>query len=124
MNRGEEEQEQERTRTGKGSGRDGTKKLDENHIGSREIQSGEGELKRKRRRENSGQRRTGNDLGTQLRKGSWDVCGFATDECKRMEITRQVRKHDLDVVGIQEPSDEEGAKVGCKVGGYVWMGKK
>ena len=37
-----------------------------------------------------------------IRDRSWNVCGFATDERKRMEIVGQVRNHDLDVVGIQE----------------------
>ena len=59
-----------------------------------------------------------------MRIGSWNVCGFATDECKRMEIVGQVRRHDLDVVGIQESWGKDGTEVGSKVEGYAWIGKK
>ncbi|CAB1103448.1 unnamed protein product [Ectocarpus sp. CCAP 1310/34] len=37
-----------------------------------------------------------------LRVGSWNVCGFASSERKRLEIVDQVEESDLDVVGIQE----------------------
>ena len=59
-----------------------------------------------------------------MRIGSWNVWGFATDERKRIEIAQQVRKRDLDIVGVQESWEKEGAEIGCKVEEYAWMGKK
>ena len=52
------------------------------------------------------------------------MCGFATGERKRIEIAQQVSKRDLDVVGIQELWEKEGAEIGCKVEEYAWIGKK
>ena len=43
------------------------------------------------------------------------MCGFATDERKRMDIVGQVRRLDLDVVGIQESWGKDGTEVGSKV---------
>ena len=52
------------------------------------------------------------------------MCGFATDERKRMEIVGRVRSHDLDVVGIQESWEKYEIELGSKVEEYVWIGKK
>ena len=43
-----------------------------------------------------------------LRIGSWNVCGFAAEERKRLEIVEQVRSRDLDTVRIQEFLGERG----------------
>ena len=59
-----------------------------------------------------------------MRIGSWNVCGFATDQRKRLEIAEQVSKRDLDIVGIQESWEKEGGEIGCKVEEYAWIGKK
>ena len=52
------------------------------------------------------------------------MCGFATDERKRIEIAQQVSKRDLDKVGIQESWEKEGAAIGCKVEEYARIRKK
>ena len=52
------------------------------------------------------------------------MCGFATDERKRMEIVGQVRRHDLDVVGIQESWEKVETEVGAKMEEYAWIGKR
>ena len=36
------------------------------------------------------------------------ICGFATEERKRLEIDEQVGKRDLDMVGVQESWEKEG----------------
>ena len=56
--------------------------------------------------------------------GSWNVCEFATEERKRLEIAEQVSKRDLDIVGIQESWEKEGGEIGCKIGEYAWIGKQ
>ncbi|MEP1953908.1 MAG: hypothetical protein ABJJ26_03130, partial [Algoriphagus sp.] len=57
------------------------------------------------------------------RIGSWNVCGFATEERKRIEITEQVSISDVDIVGIQESWEKEGGEIGSKVGEDAWIGK-
>ena len=44
--------------------------------------------------------RVDRDTKKKMRIGSWNVCGFATDQRKRLEIAEQVSKRDLDIVGI------------------------
>jgi len=65
-----------------------------------------------------------NESKRKLRIGSWNVCGFATDERKRIEVAENVREQDLDIVGIQESWEKEGAEIGDKVREYTWIGKK
>ena len=48
--------------------------------------------------------------------GSWNVCGFAAEERKRLEIVEQVSNRDLNIVGIQELWKKERGRIGCKVG--------
>ena len=45
-----------------------------------------------------------------LRVGSWNACGFATEERKRLGIVEHVSKRDLDIVGIQESWEKEGGE--------------
>ena len=45
-----------------------------------------------------------------MRIGSWNVCGFATDERKSIKVAEKVRECDLDIVGIQESWEKEGWK--------------
>ena len=52
-----------------------------------------------------------NESKGKLRIGSWNVCGFATDERKRIEVAENVREQDLDIVGIQESWEKEGAEI-------------
>ena len=52
------------------------------------------------------------------------MCGFATDERKRVEKVGQVRSYDLDVVGIQESWEKDGTDVGSNVEEYAWIGRK
>ena len=59
-----------------------------------------------------------------LRIGSWNVCGFATEERKRLEIDEQGSKRNLDIVGIQQSWEKEGGEIGYKVGECAWIGKK
>ena len=68
--------------------------------------------------------RVDRDTKKKMRIGSWNVCGFATDQRKRLEIAEQVSKRDLDIVGIQESWEKEGGEIGCKVEEYAWIGKK
>ena len=59
-----------------------------------------------------------------MRIGSWNVCGFTTDDRKRIEVAEKVRERDLDIVGIQESWEKEGVEIGDKVREYTWIGKK
>ena len=43
-----------------------------------------------------------------LRTESWNACGFAAEERRRLEVVEQVSNRDLDVVGIQESWEKEG----------------
>ena len=56
--------------------------------------------------------------------GSWNVCGFAAEERKRLGTVEQVCNRDLDIVGIQESWEKDGGGIGCKGGEYAWIGKK
>ena len=117
---------QKRVSNGKGKGREpsGPKQLDKDHTGNGwTIQVRESESKDDGGR-TVDQRGVESGSGRKLRIGSWNVCGFATDERKRMEIVGQVRRHDLDVVGIQESWEKDGTEVGSKVEEYAWIGKK
>ena len=58
-----------------------------------------------------------------IRIGSWNVCGFATDERKRLEIAEQAAEKDLDIVGVQESWEKDGGEIGKEVGSYTWIGK-
>ena len=78
--------------------------------------NGGGRTVDKRVAENSSERK--------WRIGSWNVCGFASDQRKKIEIVRLVRNHDLDIVGIQELWGNDGAKIGSKVEEYTWIGKR
>ena len=49
-----------------------------------------------------------------LRVGSWNACGFATEERKRLELAEQVSKRDLDVVGIEDSWEKEGGRSGMQ----------
>ena len=53
--------------------------------------------------------------------GSWNVCGFARSERKRLEIVDQVERSDLDVVGIQETWELKDGDVVSKLGKYRWV---
>ena len=59
----------------------------------------------------------------EIRIGSWNVCGFATDERKRLEIAEQAAEKDLDIVGVQESWEKDGGEIGKEVGSYTWIGK-
>lgn len=37
-----------------------------------------------------------------LRMGSWNVCGFVTEERKMQKMAEQISKCDLDIVGTSE----------------------
>ena len=60
----------------------------------------------------------------QLRIGSCNVCGFATEERQRLEKDEQVSKRDVDLVGIKESWEKERGEIGRRVGEYAWTGKK
>ena len=108
------EREQGSNGKGKGRGPSGSKQLDKDHTGSGwTIQARESGSKNDEGR-TVDQRGVENGSERKLRIGSWNVCGFSTDERKRMEIVGQVRSHDLDVVGILESWEKDGAEVGSK----------
>ena len=52
------------------------------------------------------------------------MCGFATDERKRIEMVQQVSKCDPYNVAIKESWEREGAGIGCKVEAFTWIGNK
>ena len=85
VNGGKEKQEQVNAQKGKGRGHSGPKQTDKG-------QTGKG--KENRPRENGSKndeertvdkRRVGNDSERKLRIGSWNVCGFATDERRSID---------------------------------------
>ena len=42
---------------------------------------------------------------------------------QKAKLVEQVCNPDLDIVGIQESGEKEGGGIGCKVGGYAWIGE-
>ncbi|CAB1105049.1 unnamed protein product [Ectocarpus sp. CCAP 1310/34] len=77
----------------------------------------------KKRKANDSVRKISNREKRKLRVGSWNVCGFARSERKRLEIVDQVEQSDLDVVGIQETWELKDGDVVSKLGKYRWVGK-
>ena len=69
---------------------------------SRAVEQASQKKSEKKRKANDGVRKISNREKRKLRVGSWNVCGFARSERKRLEIVDQVEQSDLDVVGIQE----------------------
>ena len=102
VNGGKKKQEQVIARKGKGRGHSGPKQTDKGQTGKgKKNQPRESGSKTDGERKVD-KRRVGHDSERKLRIGSWNVCGFATDEPRRIEIAQQVSKRDLDIVGIQE----------------------
>ena len=59
----------------------------------------------------TGKTRADSETKNRLIVGSWNVCGFATEERKGIEIAEQPSKRDLDIVGIQKSWDKEGGGI-------------
>ncbi|CAB1118762.1 unnamed protein product [Ectocarpus sp. CCAP 1310/34] len=66
----------------------------------------------KKRKASDRVRKISNREKHKLRVGSWNVCGFARSERKRLEILDQVEQGDLDEVGIQETWELKDWNVG------------
>lgn len=49
----------------------------------------------------------------------WNVCGFATDELKRIEMTEEVSERNLEIVRIQDSWEKKGVEIGYKFGKYA-----
>ncbi|CAB1108538.1 unnamed protein product [Ectocarpus sp. CCAP 1310/34] len=90
---------------------------------SRAVEQASQKKSEKKRKANDGVRKISNREKRKLRVGSWNVCGFARSERKRLEIVDQVEQSDLDVVGIQETWELKDGDVVSKLGKYRWVGK-
>ena len=104
-NRGEEQADKIRNGNGKnGQRKDNRNTRSNNGEGATENNRADGETKKR------------------LRRLSWNVCRFATEERKRKN-SEQVSKRDLEIVGIQESWEKGGGEIGCRVGEYARMRK-
>ena len=109
VNEGKGRQETASGPKGMGEKHRGVEQEDKNRNGNgKNAQRRDDRNTRSDNGEGTGKTRADSETKKRLRIGSWNVCGFATEERKRIEIVEQVSKRDLDIVGIQESWEKEG----------------